>query len=92
MRVYDALANVSEMDKEVWMANTPGQGALQAKMGALQLANLKTFRFLDEKLGVERALLRDQDLAKSFSLAPVLRETSCSRTIYQYLGNRIYCN
>ncbi|KAK4243850.1 Alpha/Beta hydrolase protein [Corynascus novoguineensis] len=44
-------------DKELWMASTPGQGALQAKMGALQLANYTTFRFLDKKLGIERTQL-----------------------------------
>ncbi|EKG11530.1 hypothetical protein MPH_11023 [Macrophomina phaseolina MS6] len=59
MRVYNALTNQSEDDKRVWMAPTPGQGALQAKMGALQLANQKTFAFLDEKLGVKREALFD---------------------------------
>lgn len=54
MRVYNALTNQAEADKEVWMAATPGQGALQAKMGALQLANQKTFGFLDAKLGIKR--------------------------------------
>ncbi|KAK4130814.1 alpha/beta-hydrolase [Trichocladium antarcticum] len=55
MRVFNALTGVGEKDKEVWMAGTPGQGSLQAKMGALQLANQRTYQFLDRALGIERA-------------------------------------
>ncbi|CAO1598304.1 hypothetical protein XANCAGTX0491_002074 [Xanthoria calcicola] len=56
MRAYNALTGLKERkgDKQIWMSPSPGQGALQAKMGAMQLANQRTFRFLDEKLGVKR--------------------------------------
>ncbi|KAK1960817.1 alpha/beta hydrolase [Colletotrichum sublineola] len=59
MRVYNELTGVAEADKELWMTATPGQGSLQAKMGALQLANQKTFKFLDEKLKIERPKLQE---------------------------------
>jgi len=54
MRVFDELVNQGEADKELWMTATPGQGSLQAKMGALRLANQRTFKFLDEKLNIKR--------------------------------------
>ncbi|KAL8704428.1 MAG: hypothetical protein Q9201_002419 [Fulgogasparrea decipioides] len=56
MRAYNALTGLKESngDKQVWMSASPGQGALQAKMGAMQLANQRTFKFLDEKLGIVR--------------------------------------
>ena len=56
MRAYNALTGVkeSEGDKQVWMSPSPGQGALQAKMGATQLANQRTFKFLDEKFSIVR--------------------------------------
>lgn len=57
MRVYNELVNQGEGDKELWMTATPGQGSLQAKMGALRLANQRTFKFLDEKLKIERPQL-----------------------------------
>lgn len=53
-RVFNGLKHQKAGDKELWMANTPGQGSLQAKMGALQLANFKTFKFLDQKLDIKR--------------------------------------
>nr|QJY30861.1 alpha/beta hydrolase [Discosia rubi] len=61
MRVYNELVNLSDTNKELWMTATPGQGALQAKMGALQLANQRTFKFLDEKLDIKRPPLMDLD-------------------------------
>lgn len=54
MRVFSALTSVGEKDKQLWMASTPGQGSLQAKMGAMQLANQRTFEFLDQALGIKR--------------------------------------
>ncbi|KAL8840024.1 MAG: hypothetical protein Q9170_001508 [Blastenia crenularia] len=62
MRAYNALSGLKETkgDKQVWMSPSPGQGALQAKMGAMQLANQRTFKFLDEKFGIQRkALFKD---------------------------------
>jgi hypothetical protein len=60
MRVFSALIHQKEGEKELWMANTPGQGSLQAKMGALQLANYKTFKFLDEKFDIKRLSLLEE--------------------------------
>lgn len=57
MRVFNDLVSLSEGDKELWMTTTPGQGSLQAKMGALRLANQRTFRFLDQKLDIKRSRL-----------------------------------
>ena len=56
MRAYNALTELKEGkgDKQVWMSPSPGQGALQAKMGAMQLANQRTYKFLDEKLEILR--------------------------------------
>ncbi|KAL8727215.1 MAG: hypothetical protein Q9166_006179 [cf. Caloplaca sp. 2 TL-2023] len=59
MRAYNALTELQESkgDKQVWMSPSPGQGALQAKMGAMQLANQRTFKFLDEKFDIKRRAL-----------------------------------
>ncbi|KAH6650460.1 Alpha/Beta hydrolase protein [Chaetomium tenue] len=56
MRVFNALTNVAEADKALWLASTPGEGSLQAKMGALRLANQRTFQFLDLALGIKRGM------------------------------------
>ncbi|KAK5996282.1 Hydrolase ORFZ [Cladobotryum mycophilum] len=62
MRVFNKLTHQTERQKELWMANTPGQGSLQAKMGAMQLVNQKTFKFLDQQFDVERPqILQDKD-------------------------------
>ncbi|KAI0183717.1 alpha/beta hydrolase [Xylaria flabelliformis] len=58
-RVFDGLVSLCEIDKELWMSTTPGQGSLQAKMGAMQLVNQKTFKFLDAKLYVKRPAFED---------------------------------
>ncbi|KAI4158644.1 MAG: hypothetical protein L6R39_000499 [Caloplaca ligustica] len=62
MRAYNALTGLKESkgEKQVWMSPSPGQGALQAKMGAMQLANQRTFRFLDEHLGITREALLEE--------------------------------
>jgi pimeloyl-ACP methyl ester carboxylesterase len=57
MRVYQELVSglPEGHDKvELWMTTTPSKGSLQAKMGALRLANQRTFKFLDDKLGIKR--------------------------------------
>lgn len=61
MRVYNGLTGLQEHEKECWMSQSPGQGSLQAKIGALQLANQRTFRFLDDKLGIKRPQLEAHD-------------------------------
>lgn len=54
MAVWQRLSGVAETEKELWKANTPADGALQAKIGAFGLSNEYTFRFLDKKLGIKR--------------------------------------
>lgn len=57
-KCYDGLINVAAKDKEVWVPESEGQGSLQAKMGALALANQKTYRFLDKAFGIKREPLK----------------------------------
>ncbi|KAL8974907.1 MAG: hypothetical protein Q9197_000876 [Variospora fuerteventurae] len=62
MKAYHALSGLKESkgEKQVWMSASPGQGALQAKMGAMQLANQRTFCFLDEHFGISREALMEK--------------------------------
>ncbi|KAI1463642.1 alpha/beta-hydrolase [Daldinia caldariorum] len=53
-RCFQALENVPETKKEVWVPTSEGQGSIQAKMGALPLCNQKTYQFLDRALGIVR--------------------------------------
>ncbi|KAI0109878.1 alpha/beta-hydrolase [Daldinia grandis] len=53
-RCFEALENVPEMKKEVWVPTSEGQGSVQAKMGAMALCNQKTYQFLDKAFGVVR--------------------------------------
>ncbi|KAL9117515.1 MAG: hypothetical protein Q9187_005946 [Circinaria calcarea] len=53
-QVWNGLRHIDECDKQLWMATTPADGALQAKIGAIDLSNEYTFRFLDNKLGIRR--------------------------------------
>jgi len=48
------LEHLEENKKEVWTPTLPGEGGLQAKVGAWPLVHEKTFRFLDHHLGVRR--------------------------------------
>jgi alpha-beta hydrolase superfamily lysophospholipase len=52
--VHDALTEVGARDKPVWLATSPEDGGLQAKIGAISLLAQKTFEFLDGHLGVVR--------------------------------------
>ncbi|KAG6353643.1 hypothetical protein INS49_005351 [Diaporthe citri] len=67
MRVYQELVDLpGGKDKvELWMTTTPSKGSLQAKMGALRLANQRTFKFLDEKLGITRSPLLEGHSAEA---------------------------
>ncbi|KAI1076748.1 Alpha/Beta hydrolase protein [Whalleya microplaca] len=49
--VFDGLKH---NDKEVWVAAKPGEGSLQAKVGAFALCNQRVFEFLDKRFGMER--------------------------------------
>ncbi|KAH7398106.1 dipeptidyl aminopeptidase/acylaminoacyl peptidase [Cadophora sp. MPI-SDFR-AT-0126] len=53
--VFDGLTNLKErVTKQLWVATSPGDGGLQAKVGALALSNQYVFRFLDEQFGIKR--------------------------------------
>ena len=54
LRVYNALSQLDESQKIMWIARLPEEGGLQAKIGAIGLSAQKTFAFLDEHLGVDR--------------------------------------
>lgn len=51
MRVFRELPQEA---KEVWIGPRPGEGGLQAKMGALALCNQRAFAFLDKQFQVQR--------------------------------------
>lgn len=53
--VYDALSQVSEENKCVWLATKPEEGGLQAKIGAINLSAQKTFEFLNRYFGMDRS-------------------------------------
>lgn len=53
--VYDGLTGLKEgREKQLWVAETPGEGGLQAKVGAVSVCNFRVFRFLDEQFGIAR--------------------------------------
>ncbi|KAL3302144.1 alpha/beta hydrolase [Colletotrichum asianum] len=53
-RCYDGLVNVPLENKEMWVPASPGQGSLQAKMGAVALCGQRSLQFLDRALGIDR--------------------------------------
>ncbi|KAI1441984.1 alpha/beta hydrolase [Annulohypoxylon stygium] len=57
LRVAEDLAHLPEGYKEVWIAHEPGDGGLQAKVGAWKLLQQRTFQFLDRHLDVWRPTL-----------------------------------
>jgi pimeloyl-ACP methyl ester carboxylesterase len=50
-RVFDGLKH---QQKQIWVADSPGQGSLQAKMGAMALCNQRVFEFLDKQFDINR--------------------------------------
>jgi pimeloyl-ACP methyl ester carboxylesterase len=48
------LINVEEGDKELWVPEAYSEGGAQAKSGAWQLLQYRTFKFLDKKFGIVR--------------------------------------
>ncbi|KAH8819908.1 Alpha/Beta hydrolase protein [Xylogone sp. PMI_703] len=50
------LVNVPEDQKELWIPKEWSQGGAQAKSGAWPLLQHRCFKFLDQKLGIERSL------------------------------------
>lgn len=57
VEISNQLSHLTENQKTVWIPKAPGDGGLQAKMGALQVCNEHTFAFLDEHLGIKRDAL-----------------------------------
>lgn len=54
MQVYYNLSNQNESNKKVWIPEAPGDGGLQAKVGAFGISTLKTFEFLDKIFDINR--------------------------------------
>jgi hypothetical protein len=57
MMVWNGLDHIGDENKELWLAQEPADGALQAKIGAFGLSNEYTFRFLDQRFGIKRERL-----------------------------------
>lgn len=53
-KIMRKLGHIEEQNKEAWVPIKPGDGGLQAKVGAWQLAQEKTFKFLDNHFRVTR--------------------------------------
>lgn len=53
-KIYDKLTHLREDQKELWIPSVPGEGGLQAKVGAFGLSQQRTFKFLDKHFGIER--------------------------------------
>ncbi|CZR58352.1 related to alpha/beta hydrolase [Phialocephala subalpina] len=53
-KIMKKLGHIEEVKKEVWIPNDPGEGGLQAKVGAWGLLHEKTFRFLDQHFEIRR--------------------------------------
>jgi pimeloyl-ACP methyl ester carboxylesterase len=54
MKIFNALKNINENMKEVWIAKHPNEGGLQAKVGAFSVSNQRTFAFLDRCFSIKR--------------------------------------
>ena len=54
LRVYDALEQLKDSEKTCWIAKDVMDGGLQAKVGAFEVSNQRTFGWLDEHLGIRR--------------------------------------
>lgn len=53
-RILEALNHLSAEQKKSWIPKEPGDGGLQAKVGAWGLVNKHTFEFLDRHFGIKR--------------------------------------
>jgi hypothetical protein len=42
--------------KEIWVAQKPGDGSLQAKVGAMALCNQRAYLFLDKHFYIKRGV------------------------------------
>lgn len=54
-KIYKELEHLGS-NRRIWLASTPEEEGLQAKIGASGLANNKTFAFLDEIFNIERVV------------------------------------
>lgn len=55
MRIYRELEHLG-VKRRLWLASTPEEGGLQAKVGAFGLVNNKAFGFLDEVFDIKRVI------------------------------------
>ncbi|KAI6090723.1 Alpha/Beta hydrolase protein [Hypoxylon rubiginosum] len=58
LSVYNALSQVPDNCKDIWIPDELGNGGLTAKVGAWALLAQKSFQFLDKHLGIQRASLK----------------------------------
>ncbi|KAI1100046.1 alpha/beta hydrolase [Jackrogersella minutella] len=58
LRAVNDLSHLPEAQTEVWIAEAPGDGGLQAKVGAWRLAQQRTFKFLDIQMKISRPPLQ----------------------------------
>ncbi|KAH6683991.1 alpha/beta hydrolase [Halenospora varia] len=57
MSVFNNLTSLKEDEKRVWMPGAPGDGGLQAKVGAFGVSAERTFQFLDDVFQIDRQSL-----------------------------------
>ncbi|KFY96428.1 hypothetical protein V500_02440 [Pseudogymnoascus sp. VKM F-4518 (FW-2643)] len=54
MRMYNALPQLKESEKKIWIGTTVSDGGLQAKVAALAVSHFRIFSWLDDQMGIVR--------------------------------------
>ncbi|KAL5321830.1 hypothetical protein ACEPPN_009793 [Leptodophora sp. 'Broadleaf-Isolate-01'] len=54
MRMYNALTQLKESEKNIWIGTTVSDGGLQAKVAALAVSHFRMFTWLDDQMGIVR--------------------------------------
>ena len=54
LKIYKTLKHLPEDQKKVWIPKNPGEGGLQAKIGAWGVLQTRSFEFLDGNFGIQR--------------------------------------
>ncbi|KAH6627326.1 hypothetical protein F5144DRAFT_593582 [Chaetomium tenue] len=67
--------------KEIWVARKPGEGSLQAKVGAMALCNQRAFLFLDKHFGVKRGLAATIRENSSAAVQRLTQGACCDRCL-----------
>lgn len=61
MSIFDNLTSLKDDEKQVWMPGAPGDGGLQAKVGAFGVSAERTFQFLDGVFEIKRQSFHSKD-------------------------------